>query len=256
MSSLLPADILPQFAAERLPTAISVLIDSAVAAFDGDRDASRRYLLRASAILRAQCATDCSKRGQEAQPPGGLARWQVNRVVEYVEEHLGEKIAAQDLAELVNVSVGQMFRAFKVSVGVSPFHYIARRRIEFACALLMTTREPLAQVAVASGLCDQSHLCRLFRRLTGMSPAKWRRANSGDPKLGKFSEPARSSEALEERVSISQVSRRKTFREPSAHLRHEFTRPPLLALLTPQCSQADSGSQCPGKRVLLLACRE
>jgi AraC family transcriptional regulator len=186
MRSLLRADILPEPATARLPGAISVLIESAIDAFDADRDTSRRYLLRASAILRAQYAADSdSKQGQETQPPGGLAMWQVNRVVDYIEEHLGEKISARDLAELVDISVGRMFRAFKVSAGVSPFHYIARRRIGFACALLKTTREPLAQVAIASGLCDQSHLCRLFRRMTGMSPAKWRRVNAGDPKLGK-----------------------------------------------------------------------
>jgi transcriptional regulator GlxA family with amidase domain len=184
MSPLLSADTLPEASTERIPGAISVLIDSAVAAFDADRDTSRRYLLRASAILRAQCATHSdAKRGQESQPPGGLATWQVNRVVDYIEQHLGEKISGRDLAELVNISVGQMFRAFKVSVGVSPFHYIARRRIEFACALLQTTREPLAQVAIASGLCDQSHLCRVFRRVMGLTPAMWRRANANDPKL-------------------------------------------------------------------------
>jgi AraC family transcriptional regulator len=186
MRSLLRADILPEPATARLPGAISVLIESAIDAFDADRDTSRRYLLRASAILRAQYAADSdSKQGQETQPPGGLAMWQVNRVVDYIEEHLGEKITARDLAELVNISVGQMFRAFKVSVGASPFRYIARRRMEFACALLKMTREPLAQVAIASGLCDQSHLCRVVRRMTGMSPAKWRRANASDPELGK-----------------------------------------------------------------------
>jgi AraC family transcriptional regulator len=184
MSSLLPADILHEASTERIPGAISVLIDSAVAAFDADRDTSRRYLLRASAILRAQCATHSdSKRGREPQPSGGLATWQVTRVVDYIEQHLGDKITGQHLAELVNVSVGQMFRAFKVSVGVSPFHYIARRRIEFACALLRTTQESLAQVAIASGLCDQSHLCRVFRRVMGVTPAMWRRANANDPEL-------------------------------------------------------------------------
>jgi AraC family transcriptional regulator len=132
MSSLLPADILPESSTGRLPSAISVLIDSAVAAFDADRDTSRRNLLRAAAVLRAQCATGSdSKRGQEAQAPGGLATCQVNCVMDYIEEHLGDKITARELAELVNVSVGQMFRAFKVSVGISPFHYITRRRIEF-----------------------------------------------------------------------------------------------------------------------------
>jgi AraC family transcriptional regulator len=187
MSSLVAADVSSEPSNEGIPGAISALIESAVAAFDADRDTSRRYLLRASAILRVQCATHCdAKRGQEARAPGGLATWQVNCVVDYIEQHLGEKITGQDLAKLVNVSVGQMFRAFKVSVGVSPFHYIARRRVEFACALLQTTRAPLAQVAIASGWCDQSHLCRVFRRVTGMTPLMWRRANAHDPELAKL----------------------------------------------------------------------
>jgi AraC family transcriptional regulator len=210
MSSLLSADILHEASSERIPGAISLLIDSAIAAFDADRDTSRRYLMSASAILRAHSATGSDpKRGLEAPPPGGLATWQVNRVVDYIEQHLREKITGQRLAQLVNVSVGQMFRAFRVSVGVSPFHYIARRRIEFACALLQTTRESLAQVAVASGLCDQSHLCRVFRRVMGVTPAMWRRANATDPELVRFmrSRPIGSFQTLEERSGFSQVAR-------------------------------------------------
>jgi AraC family transcriptional regulator len=214
MSSLLSADILHEASSERIPGAISLLIDSAIAAFDADRDTSRRYLMSAAAILRARSATHSAthsdaKRGLEAPPPGGLATWQVNRVVDYIEQHLREKITGQRLAELVNVSVGQMFRAFRVSVGVSPFHYIARRRIEFACALLQTTRESLAQVAVASGLCDQSHLCRVFRRVMGVTPAMWRRANATDPELVRFmrSRPIGSFQTLEERSGFSQVAR-------------------------------------------------
>jgi AraC family transcriptional regulator len=72
--------------------------------------------------------------------------------------------------------MGQLFRTFKVSVGVPPFHYIARRRLERACTMMMATREPLSQVALACGLCDQAHLSKVFRRLTGMSPSAWRRA--------------------------------------------------------------------------------
>ena len=101
--------------------------------------------------------------------------WQLNRVVDYTEAHLADKITALDLANLINTSVGQLFRAFKISVGVTPFHYIARRRVELACALMRTTRQPLCQVAVACGLCDRAHLCKMFRRVIGMSPSVWRR---------------------------------------------------------------------------------
>jgi AraC-like DNA-binding protein len=59
---------------------------------------------------------------------------------------------------------------------VPPFHYITSRRIDFACTLLKSTGEPLAQIAIASGLCDQAHLGRVFRRTMGITPAAWRRA--------------------------------------------------------------------------------
>jgi AraC family transcriptional regulator len=176
MNSPLPDDLVNAHN-EEFPAAIPSLIDAAVAAFDADRDSSRRYLLRASALLRVKRAARAgaeSARGSESG--GGLLAWQLNRVVDYIETHLVDKITAVDLADLICVSMGRLFRAFRISVGVTPFHYLARRRVELACSMMRTTREPLSQIAVACGLCDQAHLCKVFRRVTGMSPSAWRRA--------------------------------------------------------------------------------
>ncbi|HEY0802043.1 MAG TPA: AraC family transcriptional regulator [Steroidobacteraceae bacterium] len=160
-----------------IPAAVQGLIDAAVASFDADRDTSRRYLLRASALLRvkrgARTGTESARRPDSR---GGSVAWQLSRVIDYIEKHLADKITARDLADLGKVSMRQLFRAFKISVGVTPFHYIARLRVELACTMMRTTCEPLSQVAVACGLCDQAHLCKVFRRMTGMSPSAWRRA--------------------------------------------------------------------------------
>ena len=166
------------------PTAIPSLIGAAVATFDADRDTSRRYLQRALALLdvkRGAPGVESARRSDR----GGLLIWQLNRVVDYIETHLSDKIAARDLADLVNLSKGQLSRAFKVSVGVPPFRYIVRRRLELACTMMRTTREPLSQVAVACGLCDQAHFSRLFRNVIGMSPSAWRRAML-DPDTANF----------------------------------------------------------------------
>src|ERR1700677_3619824 len=161
---------------EDIPAAIPSLIDAAVAAFDADRDTSRRYLLRASALLRVGCrACADAERARPSPSRGGLLAWRLNRVFDYIETHLAEKITAMDLADLINVSVGQLIRAFKISVGVPPFHYIASRRVDLACTMMSTTREPLSQIAIACGLCDQAHLCKVFRRMLGMSPLTSRR---------------------------------------------------------------------------------
>ena len=160
-----------------IPTAIPSLIDAAVAAFDADRDSSRRYLLRASALLRVTRVTRTGAEDpRQLETRGGLLAWQLSRILDYIEMHLADKITVTDLADLINMSMGQLFRAFKTSVGVTPCDYIARRRVELACTMMRTTGEPLSQVAVACGLCDQPHLCKLFRRIVGMSPSAWRRA--------------------------------------------------------------------------------
>lgn len=173
----------PEPSIQCIPAVISSLIEGAVAAFDADRQASLRDLLRAAAILRAR-ASQTQRTHDEVQQRGGLMRWQMNRVIDYIEQHLGETITGKDLAKLINVSIGQLFRAFKASVGIPPLQYVAARRMERACSLLRTTKEPVSQIALACGFCDQSHLCRVFRRTLGESPTAWRRTQAQDPRLG------------------------------------------------------------------------
>jgi transcriptional regulator GlxA family with amidase domain len=159
---------------QNIPATVPSLIDAALAAFDTDRDASRRYLLCASVMLRLKRAAFRAEATTRSDR-GGLLAWQLKRVTDYIEAHLADRITAVDLAALINVSTGQLFRAFKISVGVTPFRYIGRRRLELACTLIRTTREPLSQIALACGVCDQAYLCKMFRRMIGMSPSDWRR---------------------------------------------------------------------------------
>ena len=174
MSSLLPDDPI-NAPNEDIPTAIPSLIAAAVAAFDADRDTSRRYLLRASALLGVKRGARSAESARRSESRCGLLAWQLNRVFDYIETHLADKITAMDLADLIKMSVGQLFRAFKISAGVTPFRYIARRRLELACTMLRTTRESLSQIAIACGLCDQAYLRKMFRSTIGISPSAWRR---------------------------------------------------------------------------------
>jgi AraC family transcriptional regulator len=126
MSSAFPANLI-NVPNEDIPAAIPTLIDAVVASFDADRDTSRRYLLRALALLRVKrgARTD-ARRARRSQSRGGLLAWQLNRVIDYIDTHLAGEIAVKALADLIHVSTGQLSRAFKISVGVSPVHYIGR----------------------------------------------------------------------------------------------------------------------------------
>jgi AraC-like DNA-binding protein len=157
------------------PAALLRLVDEALAMFDVDQNTSLCYMLRALVLCRSQYPED----GGVLRPVrGGLAGWQVSRMMDYIDSHLAERIKGKDLAALVNLSLGQMSRTFTISFGTSPLRYIRQRRIELACAMMQATRAPLSQVAAAVGMCDEGHLCRVFRRVIGMSPGTWRRANA------------------------------------------------------------------------------
>jgi AraC-like DNA-binding protein len=47
--------------------------------------------------------------------------------------------------------------------------------VEYAKQRMLTTNAPLCEIALDCGLADQSHLSRVFRRVTGTTPSAWRR---------------------------------------------------------------------------------
>jgi AraC family transcriptional regulator len=135
--------------------------------------------MNAQPALRAPETYNGALRGGYAVPlsfRGGLAPRQKRRLIEHIEANLDKPLTCEKLAEWVGLSTSYFSRAFKSSFGRSPHTYLIARRLEHAQGLLLATDEPISQIALACGLADQCHLCRLFRKLTGESPAAWRRA--------------------------------------------------------------------------------
>ena len=107
---------------------------------------------------------------------GGLPPVLTQRICEYIESHLDQKIGLEALAAMAGLSTHHFARAFHQSVGMPPHGYILSRRLDRAERMLRETQLPLSEIAVATGFSDQSHLARHFRRRTGMSPrlARWK----------------------------------------------------------------------------------
>ncbi len=97
-----------------------------------------------------------------------------HRVVEYIEQHLDSDLTLVEVARAGSMSVDQLKRLFRKSIGVSTHRYIVQRRIEYAASLLKNGGRPLKEVALRSGFYDQSHMTRWMRRMTGMTPADLR----------------------------------------------------------------------------------
>src|ERR1700744_5926920 len=112
---------------------------------------------------------------QAGSPRSGLAAWQIRRADEFIEPHLGGDLSVADLAGECGLSASYFARAFRLATGTPPHQWLIKRRIERAKRLLREGSLDLAQIAVACGFADQSHLSRTFARHEGHTPGKWRR---------------------------------------------------------------------------------
>ena len=85
----------------------------------------------------------------------------------------------QDLAREAHLHPVYLARAFRRRHGCSITAYRRQLQIAHAARRLAGSDEPLASVALRSGFADQSHLCRAFRAMAGVSPGTFRRVVRG-----------------------------------------------------------------------------
>ena len=116
--------------------------------------------------LAAGRTASVSTRGTDAR---------IARAVEYVEAHLAKPLSVAGLAAVACMSPSWFARAFKDATGV-PVHAFVRERRVARAADLLASDMPIAQIAVACGFADQSHLTRAFRARHGVTPGQARAA--------------------------------------------------------------------------------
>lgn len=99
----------------------------------------------------------------------------IKRVMDYIDAHLSEPIALDDLSKSVPLSKYHFIRVFKECTGLPPHQYITRRRIGLAQDALVGTTASIAEICAQSGFRDHNSFTLAFRRLTGMTPATYRK---------------------------------------------------------------------------------
>ena len=113
------------------------------------------------------------KKASNPLPEGDIS--QLNAVLSYIDEHLDSDLRLADLAAIVHVSPAYFSTLFKRFNGVSPVEYIVHKRVQRAIELIRTTPQNLTQIAMACGFNNGTNFYKAFRRVTGRTPASYRR---------------------------------------------------------------------------------
>ncbi|WP_026507073.1 helix-turn-helix domain-containing protein [Butyrivibrio sp. MC2013] len=98
----------------------------------------------------------------------------VTHCLNYIYEHVNEKLELADLAMEVNVSPSYLSKLFSKELGVSVSEYIRSQKIEKARNLLKYSDYDFANIANYLAFSSQSHFIDTFKKYTGMTPKKYR----------------------------------------------------------------------------------
>lgn len=102
-------------------------------------------------------------------------QWQVQRGIDFIEEHLTEDIDLHDVSRVAGVSHWHFLRMFKALTNETLKSYIRSRRLADARKSLVTSDDGILTIAIAAGFESQEAFTRAFKRAFGVTPARYRR---------------------------------------------------------------------------------
>jgi YesN/AraC family two-component response regulator len=98
----------------------------------------------------------------------------IRKALRYMSEHYGEHIELTDVAAYVQLSPSYFSTLFRQVVGQSFREQLCLIRVEESKQLLLSTDYSLTDIAIAVGFPDQSYYCKVFKRIVGLTPGKFR----------------------------------------------------------------------------------
>lgn len=98
----------------------------------------------------------------------------VLRALDYIHANLSGNPRLEDIAGAARMSVFHFSRTFRKATGTGPHRYLVQVRVERVKALLISSDQGLASIADETGFSDQSHMSKVFKKFTGVSPKAFR----------------------------------------------------------------------------------
>ena len=92
-----------------------------------------------------------------------------------MDKHFCQSCTLQEMAQQLHVSANHLHTVFVQSEKITPYEYVLEKRIERAKTLILMGESSMAQIALETGFCSQSHFTAAFKKKTGQTPARYRK---------------------------------------------------------------------------------
>jgi|ERR1043166_1466575 AraC-like DNA-binding protein len=107
----------------------------------------------------------------------------LHKPLEAMRLYYEKPLRVSQLAAMAGMSVTNFFRHFKAATGTSPIDWLRRERANQAKRMLIETENSIAAIAERTGYYDQFYFSRDFKRMTKISPSKYRQRERAQKKL-------------------------------------------------------------------------
>ncbi len=102
----------------------------------------------------------------------------ISSATHYMNENIEKKITLKEIASYFGYSESYFYRLFMKELHFSPMNYFLHLKIERACQMLIHTNMKINQISFKLGFEDPYYFSRIFSRITGKSPRKYREENT------------------------------------------------------------------------------
>jgi YesN/AraC family two-component response regulator len=103
----------------------------------------------------------------------------IDQALAYIDKHYSEKISAEQLSMEVGLGKEKLQAGLRRRTNNTLHKYILQVRLQKAKELLINTNDPVKMVADASGFVNESHFCKVFKKMNAISPVQYRYSEVG-----------------------------------------------------------------------------
>lgn len=102
----------------------------------------------------------------------------LKEVVNFIDSNIDEKIDIKELSSLTGYNHLHFIRIFNKYLGLTPYQYILKKKINKAKKLIIENETSLVDIAFELGFLSYSNFSKIFKRETTLTPDQYRKVYS------------------------------------------------------------------------------